>query len=283
MQDGTLPNGHRRHDRRQLRQHQIIDGPIPRARRLDADLTDQDRVTDRLDAASEGGVDMENILVDDHIGPEILDLREQDFFRVVIELRAEADLARQRPQQGLERRNQALQPSGQRRTGGSPTRLQRRDRDAVLACPGRLQPWIIDVDFRSSMARRGKISGIEIGDAEQAGIPCRHLPGIGAALQPLLAAIKPVEKSRIVRVENEDAHGALDRDPKAVILVDPGPVGAAGHVAPPLFVVEIPVHGPTDSAGKIDAAAAAEFAFEFYRVDRVAVVVTGTIGHEGDE
>src|SRR5207245_2948069 len=77
--------------------------------------------------------------------------------------------------------------------------------------------------------------------------------------------------------------GALDRDPKAVILVDPGPVGAAGHVAPPLFVVEIPMDGPADAAGKIDAAAAAELAFEFYRVDRVAVVVTGTIGHERDQ
>ena len=75
----------------------------------------------------------------------------------------------------------------------------------------------------------------------------------------------------------------LDRDPKAVVLVDPGLVGAAGDVAPPLLMVEIPVHRLPNSTLETDAAAAAEFVGQLGRVDRVAVIVAGAVGDKADQ
>ena len=43
----------------------------------------------------------------------------------------------------------------------------------------------------------------------------------------------------------------LDRAPKAVLLVDPGLVRAAGDVAPPWLMVEIPLHGLPESLRRI--------------------------------
>ena len=71
------------HRRRQLRHHQIVDGPVLAARRLDADLSDQDRVADRLDAPHQAGVDMKDVLVEHQVGSEILDLGQQDLSRPV--------------------------------------------------------------------------------------------------------------------------------------------------------------------------------------------------------
>src|ERR1700686_5290216 len=75
----------------------------------------------------------------------------------------------------------------------------------------------------------------------------------------------------------------LDRDPEAVILVDPRLVGAAGDVPPPGFLVKVPVDGLTQSGIEADAASAAEFGREFLSVDRVAVVVAGPVGPEADQ
>ncbi len=69
------------HRRRQLRHHQIVDGPVLAAARRDADLADQDRLADALDPPHQRGVDMEGVLVEDEIGFELLDLREQDVLR----------------------------------------------------------------------------------------------------------------------------------------------------------------------------------------------------------
>ena len=102
------------HRRRQLRQHQIVDGPVLAAARRDADLAEQDRFADPLDPPHQAGVDMEGVLVEDQVGLERLDLRQQDRLGGAIEPRAEADLARQRPQHRLERRDRALQPAGER-------------------------------------------------------------------------------------------------------------------------------------------------------------------------
>ena len=226
---------------------------------------------------------MEGVLVDDQIGPKLLDLGEQDVFRLGVERRAQPDLSGQRPQQRLERRDGALQPCRECRGAAAPGGCGDFDRHAMLARPGRLQPRIVDVDLGGGMARRAEIPRIEIGDAEQAGISRRHLRGIGGVLKPGLAVIEPSQKARIVRVEDEDAHDRLDRDPEAVILVDPGLVGAAGHLAPPVFMVEIPLHGPAEAVVEIDAAPVAEFAGEFAGVDGVAVVVAGPVGDEADQ
>src|ERR1700743_3583755 len=71
---------------------------------------------------------------------------------------------------------------------------------------------------------------------------------------------------------------ASDRDPVTVVLVDPGSVGAAGDVAPPCFMVEIPLYRLREPGIEGDPAVKAEFAAELFRVDGVAVIVTGTIG-----
>src|SRR6266403_4702910 len=51
----------------------------------------------------------------------------------------------------------------------------------------------------------------------------------------------------------------LDRDPETVILLDPRLVGAAGHVAPPILMVKVPVNCPAESCLELDAASIAEF------------------------
>ena len=61
------------------------------------------------------------------------------------------------------------------------------------------------------------------------------------------------------RIEHEDAHEPLDRDPETVILLDPRLVGAAGHVAPPILMVKVPVNCPAESCLEPDAASIAEF------------------------
>src|SRR5215468_5349496 len=71
--------------------------------------------------------------------------------------------------------------------------------------------------------------------------------------------------------------------PGPVVLFDPCLVGARGDVAPPLLVVEVPVHGAADAVGEIDMAAAAELAFQLARIDGVAMIVAGTISDERDQ
>src|SRR3954452_11648575 len=133
------------------------------------------------------------------------------------------------------------------------------------------------------MAERGKISRIEIGDAEQAGVPRRHLGRIPGASEPWLAPIQPAQEARVVRIEHEDAHEYLDRAPEAVILVDPRLVGATGDVTPPCFMIEIPLHGLLQSTLETDTATAAEFGRELAGVDRIAVIVAGAVRHIGDQ
>src|SRR6185312_16465399 len=120
------------------------------------------------------------------------------------------------------------------------------------------------------MTERREVPRVKIGDAEQAAVPCRHLRSIVGRLQVRLPAVEPVEEARVVRVEYEDAHGPSDRNPVTVVLVDPGLVGAAGDVAPPGFMVEIPLHGLCKPAVERDAAVEAEFAGELACVDGVA-------------
>jgi len=134
-----------------LRHHQVIDRPVLAAGWLDSDLADQDRAADALDASDQAGVDMEGVLVDDQIGPKVLDLREQDAFGLGVEPRAKPDLSGHWPQQRLEWRHRALQPCGKPAGRGSAGRIRRFDRYAVLTRPGRLQPWIVDVDLRRGM------------------------------------------------------------------------------------------------------------------------------------
>jgi len=88
----------------------VVDGPVFTARRCYTDLTDHDRTGHRLDAADQTGVNVENILVDDQVRPEILDLGEQDFFGLGVEPGAETDPPGQRAQHRLERRYRALDP-----------------------------------------------------------------------------------------------------------------------------------------------------------------------------
>ena len=90
-------------------------------------------------------------------------------------------------------------------------------------------------------------------------------------------------EARVVRVEHKDAHDVLRPRSDSRNFVDPGLVGAAGDVAPPCFVIEIPAHGLPKPAFEIHPAPAAEFGREFRRVDRVAMVVAGAVGDIGDQ
>src|SRR6185312_6712865 len=133
------------------------------------------------------------------------------------------------------------------------------------------------------MAKRGKISRIKISDAEQPGVSRRHLGRIAGAPKPRLTAIQPAQEARVVRVEDEDAHGWLDRPPKTIVLVDPRLISAAGNVAPPGLMVEIPLHGLLQSGFETDAAAAAEVGRKLAGVDRVAVMGAWAVRHIGKE
>ena len=146
------------HRRGQLRHHQIVDRPVHAARRRNPDLSDQDRIADRLDAPHQAGVDVKGVLVEHQVGFEFLDLGQQDCLGLRVEAGAEADLAGQWPQHRLQRRHGALQPGWKRGAsarGGGPRRF---DGHPVLARPCRLQPGIVDVDLRRRMAERGKSS-----------------------------------------------------------------------------------------------------------------------------
>ena len=110
-----------------------------------------------------------------------------------------------------------------------------------------------------------------------------NLRRVGGALEPGLVSIEPSQETRIIRVEHEDAHSFLDRNPEAVVLVDPRLVGAAGHVAPPGFLVEVPMDGLAESRLETHAASAAEFGREFCGVDRITVVMARPVGHEIDK
>ena len=70
-----------------MRDQEIVDRPILTARGRDADLADQDRIADALDALHQGGVDIKCVLVEHKVGFEILDLGQQDPFGLGIELR----------------------------------------------------------------------------------------------------------------------------------------------------------------------------------------------------
>ena len=197
----------RSHHARQLRDHEIVDAPVLAARRQQADLSDHDRVADALDAPDQTGVDMKDVLVEHQIGFELLDLGKQDVLGRAVEPGAQPDLAGERPQDRFERRHDTLQPRRRHLAAGRRAGwLRNLGRDAVLARPCGLKPGIVDVDLRRLVTQRRKIPGIEIGDAEQAGISRRHLRRIGSVLEPGLASIEPSQEARIIRVEHEDAH-----------------------------------------------------------------------------
>ena len=88
--DARVPN--RLHDLWQLREHQIVDAPVRAAGGLDPDLFDQKRTSDLSDAAHEGHVDIEDVLIEHGVGLERLDLRKQDLLRGHIEVRAHPTL-----------------------------------------------------------------------------------------------------------------------------------------------------------------------------------------------
>lgn len=96
------------HHGRHLRDHEVVHRPVFTTRGRDADLANQDRAADLFDPACQARVDMKQILIEDEIRFELLDLCQQDSFRFRVEARAEANLARERPQRRFERRDGAL-------------------------------------------------------------------------------------------------------------------------------------------------------------------------------
>jgi hypothetical protein len=117
--DARVPN--RLHDLWQLREHQIVDAPVRAAGGLDPDLFDQKRTSDLSDAAHEGHVDIEDVLIEHGVGLERLDLRKQDLLRGHIEARAQPH---QRPQDRFRGRGEALRflRPAMRWTAGSSSR-----------------------------------------------------------------------------------------------------------------------------------------------------------------
>src|SRR5882724_12190363 len=107
---------------------------------------------------------------------------------------------------------------------------------------------------------------------------------IGDDLTIVLPARLTIGGSRIVPLSRrEEFRPGSDRDPKTVVLVDPGLVGAACDVAPPILVIEVPAYRLSKPALEIDAASLAEIVCELAGVDGVAVVVTGTVGDVVDQ
>src|SRR5436190_15295 len=107
---------------------------------------------------------------------------------------------------------------------------------------------------------------------------------IGDDLTIVLPTRLTIGGSRIVPLSRrEEFRLGSDRDPKAVVLVDPGLVGAACDVAPPILVIEVPAYCLNKPALEVDAAPFAEIVCKLAGVDRIAMVVTRAIGHVGDQ
>src|SRR5579883_1147298 len=69
---------------------------------------------------------------------------------------------------------------------------------------------------------------------------------------------------------------------RAVLPGDPLAIGACGDIFDPILTVEIPTHRLAQSARKALARHPTELTPDLAGVDRIAPVMTGTIGHEGD-
>ena len=89
------------HDGSHLGDHEVVDRPVLATRRRYAGLANQNWAADLLDPACEARVDVKQILIEDEIGLEVLDLRQQDLFRLRVEAGAQPDFARERPQHRL--------------------------------------------------------------------------------------------------------------------------------------------------------------------------------------
>ena len=140
--------------RRQLRDHQIVDGPVLAARRLDPDLSDQDGVADLLDAPHQAGIDVKGILIEHEVrlgNPR--SGRAESSLPVASSSWTQSDPAGQRPQHRLERRHGALQPAGERAALASVDGHRQFGRHAVLARPCGLKPGIVDVDLGRGVAQ----------------------------------------------------------------------------------------------------------------------------------
>jgi hypothetical protein len=182
------------YDPRQLRDHQVVDGPVLAARRLDSDLPDRNRLADALDAPHELRIDMEEVLVEHEVESELLDLREQDVLGLCVEPGTQSDLAGDRPQHRLERCYDGLQPCRRRLPFGNIRHFRRVGRHSVLARPGRLNPGIVDVDFRGGVTQRHEVLRIKIADAEQARVSGGHLFRIRGVSKSRLATISQSRK-----------------------------------------------------------------------------------------
>ncbi|MGY0572868.1 hypothetical protein ACTGJ9_018735 [Bradyrhizobium sp. RDM12] len=149
---------------------------------------------------------MKQILIEHKVRFELLDLRKEDPLRLLVKSWAQSDFARQRPQNRLERRDRAVQPSRHSIACDGSRSRRRLDSDAVFTRPGRLHPGVVDVDVGGDVSKLGKISGIEIGDAEQAGVAGRNLRRILSVRKAWMAPVLPGQEARIVGIEDEDAH-----------------------------------------------------------------------------
>src|SRR5215469_4598045 len=69
---------------------------------------------------------------------------------------------------------------------------------------------------------------------------------------------------------------------RAVLLGDPIAVGACGDILDPILSVQIPTNGLAQPGRKTLARRPAELTPDLAGVERVAPVMAGTIGHEGD-
>src|SRR5262249_48125059 len=70
---------------------------------------------------------------------------------------------------------------------------------------------------------------------------------------------------------------------RAVVPLQPRPVGAAGDVAPPVLVIEIPADGLLKPVLETDAAALAELACKLVGIDGVAIIVARPVGDIADQ
>lgn len=57
----------------------------------------------------------------------------------------------------------------------------------------------------------------------------------------------------------------------------------SSHQLKPVDVVEVPLHDFLEAAGEVFIGRPAEVALDLGGIDRIAVVVAGTIGHEGNQ
>ena len=80
--------------------------------------------------------------------------------------------------------------------------------ELVLACPGRLELRAVDDDLVRLVSERREVVRVRVGGSEEGVHQCAPLRGVRLRLEARRPAVVRLQESRVVGVDDEDAHRA---------------------------------------------------------------------------